>query len=257
MSAAHIYALIEDVILDLHNIPSFKSYKRNLQKNMKKKKKEKRYKEIRTSISHPLKIDWLIPKYKFVSKLPFTGSKKDKLRLVKKRNNFDSNTTLSIDFKLGMTICPGKTQPKGFLWQRDMNIDLNLLKKQNVDIIVTLLSKKNIIRLKVESLFDEIKKRGMESLWYEMEDSTIPNDVELWKKYSAYIGDKLTNENKRVVVHCMGGLCRTGAFVLSVLKYLKLINDDTVGQGVLWIGKSRKSAGGSASQIEFVQSLQF
>ena len=181
-----------------------------------------------------------------------------KFRHIKTDTIFDENIIRSINFKIGMTICPGKTQIKsGFEWRRDIKIDLDLIKQHNVDVIVTLLSKKDVVRLKIESMFDEIRKRGMQSIWYDIDDGTCPKDEELWKKYAADVGDKLVKENKNVLVHCMGGLCRTGAFVLTVLKYLKLIDDESIGQGVLWIGQSRKSAGGTRKQIKYVQDLKF
>eukprot|EP01084_Bolivina_argentea_P137818 242724_1 len=261
MSASHIYALIDEVILDLANIPTPYNYCKQFkfkQENRKNHKKQKlngsKNKEIRTSISHPLDIDWLLPNYQFINKLP-NGKK---FKFVNCKTNFDINTSISIDFKIGMTMCPGKCGNRAhFVWNRDMYMDLDQLKQYNVDIIVTLLSKKDIIRLNIQSMFDEINKRGMESIWYDMPDGSIPKNVKKWKQYVSYIASQLTKQNKSVVVHCQGGLGRTGAFVLSVLKYLKLINDQTIGQGVVWIGNSRKSAGGTATQIKFVQSLQF
>eukprot|EP01083_Nonionella_stella_P006694 19399_1 len=250
-----ISALLDDIIADLAALEYPKPSTQNRHTN----RKTYSDKKIRTSVSHPLQIDWLHLTYEYASKLPAKLCSK-KLKFIDYKNNHQ-NRTVSIDFKIGMTLCPGKHQNKSsFVWKRDLHIDLDYIKQQNVDIVVTILSHKDVTRLTnlgVESLVNEIEKRGMESIWYDMGDGSIPKNKQLWKQYASYVGDQLTKQNKIVLVHCMGGMGRTGAFILTVLKYLKLIDNDSIGQGVFWINKSRKGAGGTASQIQFVHSLQF
>ena len=97
----------------------------------------------------------------------------------------------------------------------------------------------------------------MKCYWYKIPDGTTPKDTELWKKVVIEVANELTVNKKKVVVHCMGGLNRTGMFVLSVLKYLKVLNDENIDDGVSWIAKSRKGAGGNGQQILYVKDLTF
>ena len=207
---------------------------------------------VYTSESHPLYVNWLCAKY---------DAKNNRVIKDDTDQKEDDPNILSIDFKLGMTICPGKHQnfaATGCEWKRDLTSDLRVLKdKFNTDIIVTLLSESDLKELNVPNLIEEIKKHKMESYWYKIEDGTVPNDADLWKKMVMDVSKELMENKKHVVVHCMGGLNRTGCFVLSVLKFMKIINDDTIQNGVSWIGKSRKGAGGNGSQIQYVKSLKF
>ena len=207
---------------------------------------------VYTSKSHPIYVDWLVSKY----------------TIDHEKDNHNKNSKpkeIAIDFRIGMTLCAGKTQANsayGVNWKRNINLDLKEFEKLKVDIVVTLLSKQDLIDLKVDTLIDDIKKHSMESVWFDIEDGSTPQDVESWKKQVIYVAEQLTQENKTVVVHCMGGLNRTGMFVLSVLKYLKLIGTGekgsaTIDDGVHWIAQSRKNAGGNYSQIQFVKKLTF
>eukprot|EP01084_Bolivina_argentea_P299461 516197_1 len=242
-----------------------KSIIQNLKNNLKlgpPSNKVQKYRKtpVYTSIDKPIYVDWLASKYN--SKENKTININVNAKSDEKKDNEDNKNILSIDFKLGMTLCPGKHQDyaaiTGCQWERDLQMDLKRLKEKcDVDVIVTLLSEDDLVTLKVENLIEEIEKHKMKSYWYKIPDCSIPNDVDLWEKMAIDVANELTVNNKNVIIHCMGGLNRTGMFVLSVLKYLKIIDNNTVDDGVKWIGKSRQGAGGNSQQIRFVKKLKF
>eukprot|EP01083_Nonionella_stella_P007621 21955_1 len=219
---------------------------------------------VYTSVDRPIYVDWLAPKYNLNENkiIKLNQNKQNNDNTEQKDDEADNNANiLAIDFKLGMTICPGKHQEyaaSGCQWKRDLKMDLQRLKETfEVDVIVTLLSEEDLKELKVERLVEQIEQFKMKSYWYKIPDGTTPKDVELWKQTVIQVSNELTVHKRNAVVHCMGGLNRTGMFVLSVLKYLKVLNNKTIDNGVRWIGQSRKGAGGNGLQIMFVKGLEF
>lgn len=228
-------------------------------------KKYQKQSKVYTSESHPLFVDWLAPKYDCnanqIIKNDADGADDAKNEGINVVDGDHNDHILSIDFKIGMTLCPGKHQKNagfGCEWKRDLSADLKSLKEEySADIIVSLLSKSDLVTLKVDKLAEEIGNHGMKSYWYDIPDGTTPKDADQWKQMVIEVAHELTENHKTVVVHCMGGLNRTGMFVLSVLKYLNVIDNNTLNHAVSWIGKSRKAAGGNGGQIQYVRNLTF
>ncbi len=71
-------------------------------------------------------------------------------------NYLESTFDLKLhNFKLGMTLCPGKHQSHsmmGIQWERDLEKDLARLKESGVTTIVTLMHKEEMEELKVPNL---------------------------------------------------------------------------------------------------------
>ena len=199
-----------------------------------------------TSESHPIYVEWLKKKYK-----------------LRNNGNGNGNTktgVIEIDFDLGMTLCPGKYQPdsmSGCTWDRNVETDVKVLKALGANCIVTLLSKSDFARLRVENLLSCIEENGMKSFWYDIIDGSAPSDEEQWKEMVIDVTNRLTVKREKVVVHCMGGLRRTGTFVVSVLKYLQLIDNSMLNEANRWLHQSRKNAGPNSVQQKFIEQMEF
>lgn len=123
---------------------------------------------------------------------------------------------------LGMTFAPGKKQSFGFsgAHDRDLGMDLDRLRHDyDTDVLVTLLEREEMSRIGVPTLLADVQRRGMTSRWLSIQDMTA--DVSPRAFYSlmkSVIRDLKSGKN--VVVHCKGGLGRTGMLVACVLVWL-------------------------------------
>ncbi len=135
--------------------------------------------------------------------------------------DFVSPQLLRSQGRLGMTIAPGK-QNVGmqFVWQRNLVQDLDRLRDYyQTDVLVSLIEESELIQLKIPELFTEVQKRGMRSLWFPIPDFRAPTST---TALMPLVQDILTqlHQNQTVVVHCKGGLGRSGLVVASCLTTL-------------------------------------
>ncbi len=136
--------------------------------------------KVMTSETHPIRVDWL-PQ--------------------------DS------DGRLGLTFAPGKQAASTYgdgIWKRDLPKDLDRLAAHHrVDVLVCLVEDHELDRLRIPGLITEARKRGIEVVRLPIPDAGVPLDARPARDLVARI-DSLVGEGKRVVVHCAGGLGRTG-----------------------------------------------
>ena len=152
-------------------------------------------KPSKTSISHPLKV------YTFNVLLN------------------ESNSPM-----LGISMLPGRTKQKvSFNWNRDLNLDLQVLINQyNVKNVVTLVTSKELAKDIPSTIayLDEIQRLGMHSIHYPIVDKWIPNDMELFTQLIVSISEKVSN-NEMTLIHCNGGKGRSAMVLAAVLFILQ------------------------------------
>ncbi|MBT4407827.1 MAG: hypothetical protein HOC79_08160 [Euryarchaeota archaeon] len=138
---------------------------------------------MRTSISHPLYINWL----------PTEGD----------------------EGKIGMTLCPGKYQPRSWTgsWDRDLDLDLATLRDAGVDRLISLVTNEDMEVLRVLDLPHKVEEYGLEWNHLPIADTTVPDKVWLSEAEPVFAHLlKSIPKGECVVVHCMGGLSRAGVF---------------------------------------------
>ena len=112
---------------------------------------------------------------------------------------------------------PGKTGIKDRLFQAE--IDLLELKKKKIDIVVSLLEKKELETLHVSTLFELIKKHKFTHYYFPIEDKSVPkNNVELMRLLNE-LCTKI-HKNKKILLHCNAGLGRSGLIAALICKKL-------------------------------------
>ncbi|MGO8739737.1 cyclin-dependent kinase inhibitor 3 family protein [Rhodoblastus sp.] len=179
---------------------------------------------MRTSLTHPLRIDRIRP--------PNCAG------------------------EIGMTICPGKCDPYpisgGGAWDRRLDADLDTIREQEATTLVTLLENHEFRLLRVEDLEAETRKRGMEWVHLPIRDGDAPGKTfeRLWIE----AGEALHRELSRgalIVLHCRGGLGRTG----TVAARLLMERGVTVEEAIQQVRKARLGAIETADQENYLRNL--
>ncbi|MEI7612179.1 MAG: cyclin-dependent kinase inhibitor 3 family protein [Betaproteobacteria bacterium] len=144
----------------------------------------------KTSDSHPLRIDSIIPL------VAHAGT-------------------------IGMSFCPGKTVIGAFSggnWVRDLDIDLSVIKDWQATEVLTLLEAWELAEMRVDNLGRRVQELGMTWNWLEIPDGGIPQG-DVADKWHAIRNDliKRIAQGESIFIHCKGGLGRTGTLATELL----------------------------------------
>jgi protein-tyrosine phosphatase len=134
----------------------------------------------RTSASHPIRVDWLSPLA--------SGA-------------------------LGLTFAPGKhsrSVSEDVIWARDLGADLERLRTvERVDVLVCLVEDHELVAMQIPDLVPRAEALGFAVLRLPIRDVDVPSSPEKLRAVLAQI-QAATAADQRVVVHCAGGLGRSG-----------------------------------------------
>jgi ADP-ribosylglycohydrolase len=114
---------------------------------------------------------------------------------------------------IGLTFCPGKTDPYGLAGphHRDLGTDLRAIAHWGADHLVTLIESREFDHLGVGGLGEAAEMAGLDWSWLPIPDGGVPDDG--FERRWRYVGLRLRQiirRGGRVVVHCRGGLGRAG-----------------------------------------------
>lgn len=118
---------------------------------------------------------------------------------------------------LGLTILPGRKD-----FSRNIDEDIKEIKKQNIDVIIPLITKDELEKYGVSDLLVKYKENGFEVKHLPINDQKTPSKEEV-NELVNFISIKF-KENKKIMIHCVGGLGRSGMIAAC---YLKSIGFDT------------------------------
>ena len=142
--------------------------------------------------------------------------------------DFLDEGTSGLPGRLGMTILPGVKDPGR--WHRDLATDLRRLKGHHrADVLVNLLEREEFERYGVPDLLERSRDAGLEVVHWPIKDVSTPRKAQS-DEYAALIEKMLSllRGGKTVVVHCRGGLGRTGTVAASVLVALERDPDQAI-----------------------------
>lgn len=123
--------------------------------------------------------------------------------------------------RIGITLCPGKTDPHGMsgAWARNLDVDLDEIQRWGATAVVTLIEDHEFHLLKVRDLPDRVRDRHMEWWHLPIEDGKSPPARDFEQEW-AVDGDALRDRLRLgfdVLVHCRGGLGRAGTIAARLL----------------------------------------
>lgn len=177
---------------------------------------------VRTSVSHPIRVDYLAHEV-----APFRG-------------------------RIGMTFAPGKYQPGAATghWERDLSLDArDLAEKYGTRLLVSLVEEHELRELKIEELVAGFEARGVRVLRLPFPDQGVPS-LDL-AKTAVTAALETASRGENVVIHCKGGLGRTGLIAACALAALGVDPESAMAA----VRKARKDAIENGRQEDFVRAF--
>jgi len=154
-----------------------------------------------------------------------------------------------------MTICPGKDEYAGLgippgPWKRDLRMDLEVIRDWQTQILVSLIEDFEFDHLGVPDLPEMIRSFGISWLHLPIVDVSVPDSAFEIKWNTA--GKELRQvllDGGRIVLHCRGGLGRTGLIAARLLVEFGMEPDEAI----IAVRKARPGAIQTLSQEEYVR----
>ena len=158
---------------------------------------------------------------------------------------------------MGLTFCPGKKQQGAISgdWDRDLFTDLEAIKVWGAEALVTLMENHELVAVQVPvaKLRDQATQIGLEWHHLPIRDVDIPDErfEDLW----TYSGTRLRGllaQDKKIVIHCLGGLGRTG----TVAGRLLVEFGSAAGPAIKAVRAARQGAIETHKQEEYVKNCK-
>ena len=158
--------------------------------------------------------------------------------------------------RLGMTFAPGmKALGMRGRWERDLTKDLHVLRDEyGVDVLVSVMEEHEYGGYGIPELFEKNRIGDIEILRFAIEDMNVPKEAEA-AEYEVLIrglADRL-REGQNMVVHCRGGLGRTGTVAACVLVAL---GDHSADEAIATVRSAREGTVQTKDQEDFVRRFE-
>jgi hypothetical protein len=179
---------------------------------------------VKTSVSHPLQIDCVTP----------------------------PGTTGTI----GMTLCPGRkgTSVAGGSWDRDLGLDLQVVRAWRPDIAIALLEDFEYGLLGIPHFRESVLAAGLPWVFLHIVDGGAPDAAfeRAWLERGPSVR-AILRRGGRVLLHCRAGLGRTGLLAATLL--VELGSSPEVAIDL--VRAARPGTVETAAQESYVRSARF
>lgn len=121
---------------------------------------------------------------------------------------------------IGMTFCPGKkvSHAIGGDWDRDLDTDLVAIRDWGASTLVSLMLAEEMEMYGVAELPEKANRLGMVHYHLPIIDMDVPDELfeQQWKTVGEILRNTLIS-GESIVLHCLGGLGRTGTIAARLL----------------------------------------
>ena len=155
--------------------------------------------------------------------------------------------------RLGMTFAPGMWAGSVHgRWERDLATDMQELEeKHGTNVLVSLMEEHEYHGYRIPEFLERDKLGGIEILRFAIKDMGVPQEAES-ERFEAFVQDILQRleQGQIVVVHCRGGLGRTGTVAACVLVAL---GNHSADEAIAAVRATRKGTVQTREQEDFVR----
>jgi ADP-ribosylglycohydrolase/protein-tyrosine phosphatase len=156
---------------------------------------------------------------------------------------------------IGLTLCPGKTYPGrvGGPWARSLEPDLDGVAATGAHALVTLMEEHELAEVRVPGLGPLAEARGLEWHHLPIRDVDVPDSA--FETTWTYAGLRLRGHlraGRPVVLHCLGGLGRSGLVAARLLIELGATFEDAIQA----VRAARPGAIETSGQLSYVRACR-
>ena len=151
--------------------------------------------------------------------------------------------------RLGLTVAPGKWR-QGLDPASDTLVRDDLVRLRSTygaKVLVTLLEEFEMSMLAIPELLKTVRKLRLRSMWFPIPDVSVPSDMDATVALVDGIVDRMAR-GETVVVHCRGGLGRSGTIAACCL----VARGRGPRDAIRMVRRARPGAVEVASQVDFV-----
>lgn len=156
---------------------------------------------------------------------------------------------------IGMTLSPGKKGPShyGGRWERDLESDLAVISAWRPTLVVTLIEADEFFSLQTPRLGERVREAGLEWRHLPIRDLQAPDArfEKAWTFAGAEMRDLLVRGG-RILLHCRGGVGRTGLVATRLLAEL----GEAPETALMRVRAARKGAVETETQERHVLAVQ-
>lgn len=149
--------------------------------------------------------------------------------------------------QIGLTILPGRKDRNRVLFD-----DVQTIQKEGISHVLSLITEQEYIQYGVSDLKSELPKQGIEQKQVSILDQRVPSHSQMLEIVSWI--DLLLTQNKKVLIHCVGGLGRSGTVACAYLIWKFGMDAETAIQKVRESRSER--AVESHEQIRFLETWE-
>lgn len=154
--------------------------------------------------------------------------------------------------RLGLTLCPGKKDPE-YGWDRDLQEDLRVIRNWGASLIISLIEPHEFRLLHVPEFGDSAARIGISWIHLPIRDVHVPDDrfESGWSAVRPEVHYRI-GTGERILIHCRGGLGRTGLVAARILVERGCLPRDAVHR----VRAVRPGAIETLAQEQYVLALQ-